>query len=458
MDVLKESKLLSSKKLYSVLIYGSRRVGKTRLILEFIGKDDFYFFVNKDKTSWSLLKEYEENLRKRKIITEFEQIGSWDDFFKILFERYKGIVVFDEFQNFFMVDKSVFGTLQKNMDVNENKKDLLFIFSGSTIGLIKKLFLDSKEPLYGRVKKRLHIKPMNLFDSIKMCREVDISNIEDVIKLYAIFEGFPRYYVAIEDENLNKKKFEDIIEKFFFVENALFEDEVKTILSLEFGRRSGIYYDILTAIASGCTRISEIASFLRKKETGITRQLNELVNYFEIVDVERQIIGKKKMMYIKHPLINFWFMYFYKNLSDYKKRDARLIEKVKNELNGYIGHQFEIICLEIFSKIGPLKFEKIGRQWGKIPGAEKGKNTYEIDIVGINDQIQEILFLECKWKDRVNAKDILTKLKEKSRYVKWNDGDRKEHYVIFAKSFRSKDVEGVKLYDLKDLEKMFRKV
>jgi len=458
-SALEEAIMLSSKKLYSIVIYGSRRVGKTRLILEFLANNGLYFFVNKDKTSKSLLEEYEENLRKKKTITELESLKNWDDFFKIIFERFKGAVVFDEFQNFIHVDKSIFGILQKYIDLNEERKELLFIFSGSTIGLVKKLFLSSKEPLYGRVKRKLHIKPLSFFDSIKMCREVNIQDLENIIKVYSVFGGFPRYYVAIEDENLHGKKFEDVIEKFFFVENSVFEDEVETILSMEFGRRSGIYYDILTAIANGCTRISDIASFLRKKETGITRQLNELVNYFEIVGMERQLLGNKRIMYIKHPLINFWFRFFYKSLSEYKKRDPYLLTKIKSELNSYIGGGFEIICREeILPNLMPNKFIKIGKQWGKIP---KTKEVYEIDIVALNEKTKEILLCECKWKDRINAKKIANELAEKAQYVQWNNEDRKESIAIFAKSFSKRigEFEGRKVYcfDLRDLERFMKR-
>ncbi|NJD51310.1 MAG: hypothetical protein FIB07_00405 [Candidatus Methanoperedens sp.] len=50
---LKEAAELSQSKLFTVSITGLRRVGKTRLILKLLSKDDLYFFVNKDKESTS---------------------------------------------------------------------------------------------------------------------------------------------------------------------------------------------------------------------------------------------------------------------------------------------------------------------------------------------------------------------------------------------------------------------
>ena len=434
-----------------------RRIGKTRLILESLADRDLYFFVNKDKQTESLLKEYEGTLKMKKIIGELESLKNWDEFFKVLFERYNGIVVFDEFQNFAQIDKSAFGILQKNIDLRETKKGILLIFSGSTIGLIKRIFFDGKEPLYGRVKRKMQLQPLSISSIAEMCGELGIEDIEDIITLYAIFGGFPKYYVSIEDEKLDRKEPKEIFERFFFAENAIFEDEVSNILSLEFGKRSGVYYDILAAIASGNTRISEIASFLGKKETALTRQMSELVNYFNIVEVKKQVCGSKTRMCINHPLVNFWFTFFYKDLSQYKRRDGLFIKKIKEKMTAYVGKEFEKVCEELLTKISPFKFTVIGNQWGKFRG-EKGKDNYEIDIIAINKETENILFAECKWQDNVNAEKILKELEEKKDYVQWNNQERKEHFAIFAKSFKKKiSKDNLFLFDLKDLEKLIKK-
>ena len=406
LEYLKETRELSKRKLFTLAITGLRRVGKTRLIREFMDKKDLYFFVNKNKTSLSLLKDFQEVLRENKIITEFEELKNWREFFKIIFERYNGIVVFDEFQNFFHVDTSIFGILQEFIDkYEEQKKDLLIIFCGSLIGLMKKIFQDSKEPLYGRIKRKLFLKPMKFYEILEMGKLLKLS-FEDVIKLYAIFGGFPLYWVAIEDENLVGKKFDDIIERFFFRENATFENEVEIILSLEFGKRKGRYYDILCAIANGNTTISSISSFLSLKETKLTRYLKELVYYFEMIEYETQVIGNKRLLFINHPIINFWFRFFYKELSLYKERNPEYLKRVKNQIPAYIGQRFELICRELIKEkiiFKDFNFTKIGKQWGKIP-KKKGNGVYEIDIVALNEQTKEILFCECKWQSKVNAK------------------------------------------------------
>lgn len=455
MRYLKETAGLSKSKLFTVSITGLRRVGKTRLILEMMSKQDLYFFVNKDKESTSLLKEYAEILKARKILAELETLNNWDAFFKVLFGRFKGIVAFDEFQNFTSVNNSIYGILQKYIDLNENNAGLFIIFSGSTVGLMKKLFSDSKQPLYGRLKRKMPLKPLMFRDTLEVCGTLGITDIEEAVRLYAIFGGFPKYYVSIEDEQLGDSGFEKIMDRLFFAENAVLEDEASQILSLEFGKRSGIYYDILAAIASGNTRISEVASFLGKKETALTRQMNELISRFELVSVEKPITGGKSIFVIKHPLLNFWFRFFYKNLSSYKRRERVLISKIKDNTNAYIGRRFEAVCYE-FLEHRKLNFQKSGRWWGAYRDTETDeRKVAEIDIVSINEQTKEILFCECKWQNlrQKDAEKLIAALKEKSKYVDWNIGKRKEYFAIFAKRIEGKEAlrkSGFLAWDLED--------
>lgn len=55
----------------------------------------------------------------------------------------------------------------------------------------------------------------------------------------------------------------------------------------------------------------------------------------------------------------------------------------------------------------------LGTQWGRFKG-EKGKNTYEIDLVAVNEQKKQILFAECKWQGKINASEITNELSTKA--------------------------------------------
>jgi len=70
---LESSYALSKNRLFSTIIYGMRRVGKTELVKEFMkNKPSIYFFVYDNKTSKALLGEFEEELKRRKNIRGHE--------------------------------------------------------------------------------------------------------------------------------------------------------------------------------------------------------------------------------------------------------------------------------------------------------------------------------------------------------------------------------------------------
>ena len=462
---LSEIEALSRKKLFVVALYGLRRVGKTRLLLEFLrvigsshgsgdgtrhghGKRGLYFFVNKNKTSADLLNEFQGILKELKLLGELENIASWEKFFEVLIKRDSPPVVFDEFQNFAFVDPSAFGILQKTIDLNENEPSLI-ILSGSLIGLMKNLFKSSKEPLYGRIKRGFKLEPLSPSSCLELGKELKLSK-EDLVKTYCIFGGYPKYFVAIEDFSLQGKKAEEIIDSLMFARNAPLEDEVNSILSQEFGGRSGVYYSILEAIANGNNTSSLIAGALNTSPTSITRQIKELKDYFELIEFESPFEGKRGVYKIKHPLMRYWFSEIYKNYSDYASRKPEFMKKLKDNLNSVYGKAFEEVAKEFLVKELDLKEAK--RQWGKIQDAKKGENAYEIDLIAKNER--NAFAFEFKWSELTNreASDALKELEKKTSYLHKKPANLKLGLV--AKKIEGKQKlkkEGFLVFELEDL-------
>lgn len=427
---LGELESLSKTKLFIVALYGLRRVGKTRLLLEFMrqsasghgsadgtghgfGGNGLYFFVNKNKTSADLLREFQEIIKETHVLGNLEKLDSWDSFFEVLLTRKTPPIVFDEFQNFSFVEPAVFGILQKNIDMHEDKAGLVII-SGSLIGLMKKLFRGSKEPLYGRIKKGMKLEPLGLSSCFEIGKVLGLEK-EELAKLYFLFGGYPKYYVAVEDYGLHGKKAEEIIDSLLFAKDAPLEDEANSILSQEFGGRSGVYYSILEAIANGNNTLSGIAGYLNAPATSITRQLNELKDLFELVEVEMPYQGRRGVYRIRHPFLEFWFSRIYKNYSEYVSRKPGFISSAKKNLNATYGKCFEPMAREFLVK--ELGLLEARRQWGKVQNAKKGKNAYEIDLIG-NDGKNTFAF-EFKWSDVAprEAQALLNGLGEKVMLV-----------------------------------------
>lgn len=446
---LKQLETLSKKKLFVIALYGLRRVGKTRLLLEFLKGKGLYFFVNKNKTSEDLLREYQEILKANKVLGELESVDSWDRFIEAIIHRNPSVVVFDEFQNFSSVEPSLQGILQKNIDLNEDEPGLI-ILTGSLIGMMKKTFQDSGEPLYGRVKKGTRLAPLSLKSCLQLCRELDLSK-EDLVELYGVFGGYPRYYVAVEDLSLMGKTSEGVIDALLLAKDAPFEEEVISILSQEFGSRSGLYYSILDAIGNGNNAISDIAGYLNMPMTSLTRQVKELKDYFELIEYETPFLGKKGRYRIKHPLMNFWFTHIYRRYSDYASRNPAFLDLLRKNLPSIFGKAFETAAREFL--VSELNLSVAKRQWGKIPGAEKGKDTYEIDLIGTSANMT--FAFEFKWKalGANEAIKIANGLQGKVKLVHGLQPGLK--LGVVAKTIRGKEKirsAGYLAYDLDDFE------
>jgi len=448
-------KIIEGKGTRIVVVKGLRRIGKTRTILEVLKKKYAYIFVPKDKSTSIFLEEMSEDLK----IPLFRRLR---DFLIYLFDKYE-FVFFDEFQNFYYMDKSVYSDLQKLIDkFKRENKNICIFFAGSSYSLINKIFTEYSKALYGRRDIEITLDELPVKSVFEILEDLGIKNIEEKVMIYSMFGGIPKFYEIIESASF--KTFKEIIKLLFENNFRTLLDEGNTILKSEFGGEYKTYYTILEAISFGKTRLNEIASVFDNNINAANRYLAILrKDYNLIARIEPLIKQKQKegIYAIKNIFFMFWFRFIKRCEALYEQgRVNEIIEIFKNNFNSYVGKIFERIWYELIleghAKL-PFPFTKIGRQWGKVADKPKGENSYEIDIVALNEKTKEILFGECKWQNKVNALKIAKELAEKSRYVPWHNGERKETFAIFAKSFtkRIEEFEGRKVYcyDLKDLKK-----
>lgn len=438
---------------FFLVVKGRRRIGKT-LLLRKAFPNAVYIFVWPDKSLDWICQE----ICKENNLPEFKNIK---DILNYLLDQ-KKLIILDEFQNFLKIDKSVYGEIQKIIDDRKiNNKFLKIAVAGSSYSLMNKVFNDSASPLYGRRTNEILLENLSLCD---LYNAFNIS-IEEFIKLWAVFEGVPYYYELID----KKRSSTENIKQLIISKSSQLKEEGKAILSVEFGRDSKTYNTILSAISDGKTKLNEIASLFGNKKNEVVKYLGILRKDFNLVRKITPIIDNpNKSREGKYEIIDnflsFWFLIIDKQRSLIEQERFKEVEKnFKNNFNTYLGKKFEKLIITLIKNKILLKgkdFHKIGGQWGKFKG-EKGKNIYEIDILGLNDKTKEAVFGECKWKDKVNALKILKDLEKKAKFVNWNNENRKETMIIFAKSFSKKvskfNNKKILCFDLKDIEKELRR-
>ncbi len=449
-----ELKTLESlkKKNFFLVVRGRRRIGKTTLIRKAF-PDAAYIFIWPNKTYEWIVNE---------ICAELD-IPKFSNFIEIMRYLLDGnrIVILDEFQNFLNIDKSVFGEMQKMVDERKMKNERIrIIVSGSSHSLINKLFNAEAAPLYGRRTHEMLLQELpaeEIFSHLKI-------GMEEFIKIWAVFGSVPYYYTIMESGIPIEKMIAGMIER----KDSMLLDEGKVVLSMEFGKDSKSYSTILTAIAEGRTRLGEIAALFSNKKGETIKYLDTLRKEFNLVRRVTPILSDPKksregIYEISDNFLSFWF-YFIDKQRAYieQERLGEAVSFFKDNFPAYVGRKFEKFVAYLIKKkilFPDYDFAKAGRQWGRMRGAEGGKDQYEIDIVALNERTKGMLFCECKWQDDVNAAKIFAELRGKAKHAEWDGGktagSRKDYYAIFAKSFKEKIKEpNLFLYDLNDLGKM----
>jgi hypothetical protein len=445
----REKELESLEKEYAkerasfIVIYGRRRIGKTRLIEEFLrNKKEQIYYLAADEKDFQQIKELKLLIGaffNDNFLVEHE-FREWKDLFSYLekiWPRNKKLVfVIDETTFIIKNNHSFPSYLQQFWDKFLSKTQTTLILSGSLVGLMLKEV--------GRRTSEMPLEELKLNDVYKFLDR----NIEETLCFFSIFGGVPKYLELIDAsfKNFSNEMFDK--KSFFFREGIyLMTEEFKDIST---------YSNILKAISEGNTKINEISNYagIETKKISAYLDILENIGFIEgLAPVTKEKSRFRGRIYlIKDSFLEFWFRFINKNRSliELDKKDE-LIGDIYNEINSFIGEKFEKTCSQflILSKV--FHFTKIGKQWGKMPNIPKDKNQYEIDIVALNEQTKEILFAECKWKENVDAENILQELRKKSTYVDWKNN---KYYAVFAKSFKKKFKDrNVMLFDLKDIEK-----
>jgi len=388
------------------IMVGRRRIGKTLLLKKSIeNKRALYFFIAK-KSEALLVDEFAELVKNKLNIPIYGQLKSFKDLFELLMDisfQEPLTLVLDEFQEFFIINPSVFSDMQNIWDSKKADAKMNLILCGSIYSLMKKVFEDSREPLFGRATGKIHIKPFGVETLKEILNDFkpDYKN-ADLLAFYAITGGVAKYV-----ENLvNSEAFslETILDEIFQT-NSLFLEEGRNVLIEEFGKDYTTYFSILTLIASSKTSRPEIESIL---ETSVGGFLEKLENDFGIIKRVKPILSKQNSRQIKYKIednfLNFWFRFVYKNRSTIEIGNFELIKKViREDFSTYSGPVLEKYFV---AKLMESKsYSTIGTYW------ERG-NQNEIDIVAINEYDKNIMIAEVKLnKNKFNLLGLQNKAK-----------------------------------------------
>lgn len=421
--------LYNSNRFEFAVIYGRRRVGKTALINEFTKDKDTIFFTGIETTAKENLDNFSGCIMEYNTgIAADSTFSSFRSAFEYVFELAKTrriVLVIDEYPYIARASKSLASTLQLLIDKNKDHSKLFLILCGSSMSYMEDHVLSYKAPLYGRRTAQLKIDPFDFFES---CRRFKKLSDVDKALAYGIVGGTPQYLIQLDD-NLS---IEDNIKNTHLNPSSFIFEEPGNLLKQEV-REPATYNAIITAIATGSSKINEISNKVGANTSICATYIRNLI-MLDIIKKESPYGEKttRKTIYtIKDNMFRFWYRFVPKNASIISRGAAELAYKrIEPELSSYMGGVFEEICKQYLWKLlidgkCPVSFSDIGRWWGT---DSKTKSQEEIDIVGTAGD--SALFGECKWTNEKIGTGILETLVERSNLFTY----KKKHFYLFAKN------------------------
>lgn len=412
------------------VIYGRRRVGKTAIINEFIKNKNAIYFTgvesnekqNLQNLSQSIMN-FEDNMP---VGSEFYSFQSALEFVfqKSIQERI--IFVIDEYPYVAKSSKSLASTLQLLIDKYKSTSKLFIILCGSSMSYMEDNVLAYKAPLYGRRTAQIKVQPFDFFES---CKYLNNFSSEDKALAYGAVGGTPQYLLQINDNLSLKENIKNI-----YLNSSSFLFEEPTNLLKQEVREPAIYNAIITAIANGASKLSEISSKIGEGSSVCSSYIKNLIS-LEIIKKESPYGEKnsKKTIYsIEDNMFRFWYRFIAENTSIIARgADEIAYNKIEPYFSEYMGKIFEEISKQYIWQLlltgkCPVNFNDIGRWWGNSP---KSRKQEEIDIIGADGKCSA-LFGECKWTNEKIDVGVLEKLIERSELFNYSN----KYYYLFSKN------------------------
>ncbi len=414
-----------------IVIYGRRRVGKTSLINEFCRDKPVIYFS-------ALHASAQENLEElSRAIYTFRNPGApgapsyrsyadaLDEITRIARQQ-RLIFVIDEYPCLAKAQSSISSRLQHLIDHEWQDSGLYLILCGSSMSFMEYQVLGYESPLYGRRTAQFKLQALTYREMTAFHPQLSCA---DQALLYGVAGGIPHYINKLEVEDSIDKA---LLENLFNTSSYLFE-EPENLLKREL-REPAVYNSIITAIAGGASRASEIASKAGLESSVCAKYLRVLME-LGILKKEMPIEEKstKKTIYsIEDNFFRFWYRFVPGNRSVISAGRIRQIYEraVKQYYPDYMGLIFEKMCREYLQRYAqnlPVVPGEIGQWWGTDPELKK---EVQIDIVGTSLESGEYLIGSCKYCSEKIGVDELELLR---RYASVFRKGGRFHYCIFSK-------------------------
>lgn len=421
------------------VLYGRRRLGKSRLLREVLPRERAVYYMADDRES--VLQRASLAGEVARILPGFDRVTYPD--WEALFARFwadapaGAVLALDELPALVGAAAEVPSVLQRHVDRSAVGSPHLIV-TGSSQRMMQGLVLDRTAPLFGRATEILRIRPL---PAGWIQPALDLDDDAAAIEAFAVWGGVPRYWeLAAPHGDLERA-----IETLVLAPLGVLHDE-PTALLLDDLRDITQAASILNLVGQGCHRMSEIAGRLGKPATSLARPLERLLEldllYREIPYGASPRDGKRTLYRIADPFLRFWFRFVEPNRSRLEAGQAsRVVADIRASRPHHVASVWEelVRASVLGTSYGGPSWRAVGRFWG--PGRDR--TPLELDVVAESDDGRAVLVGEVKWTADADWHRLAAELAAKARNLPLVN-DQKVILAIWAPNVPDRPAPGVR--------------
>lgn len=344
-----------------LVVYGSKGVGKTRLLQEFCrGKKGSYYLTRAcadREQHWQWAGELRDSGREIGKYPEYEEL-----FQKALFseEEEKQILVIDEFHHMIKTGGAFFEELVRFLKNRHPGNPVMVVLCTSASGWVENSLIGKIGNLAVHIDGFLKVKELTFSEISFLFREYSL---EARICSYAVLGGVPGYWLDFSPA-LSVR--ENLIQNVLRKESRLY-GEMSLLMDQEL-REPSVYNTILATLARDYNKLNDIyrhTGFSRAKISVYLKNLMELDLVEKIYSIETAgwENAQKGIYRISSPYVKFYYRYLFANQSLLQTLSPEEFyeKKVEDSFELFVDEAYRRICREKLE----TEFKTVGEWLGK---------------------------------------------------------------------------------------------
>ena len=381
-----------------VAVWGRRRVGKSRLLLEWVRRRNGLYLVAEPSAPAVQRRYLAQAVADRFPGFADVEYPDWRSFLDRLATAatrtdWPGPVVIDELPYLTSADPGLPGALQNWLDRPGARPCLAAC--GSSQRMMRGAVLDAGAPLYGRATEAFGLRPLR---PGFLCEAFGSAGPRELVSLYALWGGMPRYWELAEPFGID---LDEAVDALALDPAGPLHGEPDRLLQAE-TPPAGALRPLLDVIGAGAARVSEIGSRLGRPASSLSAPLRAL----EEMDLVRREVpfgsnprsGKRSLYRLGDPFLRLWFRAVapHRALLATAPRETRLAcwRRHRTGLEAFAWEELCRMAVPMLhrggSALGALgPWEAAQRYWR---GGEA-----EFDIVARSTDGRRLLVGEAKW-------------------------------------------------------------